>query len=442
MRILLILFSLLALPAFASSYTKIANNGSILPDSAVLGTASGDWACTRDDSTGLIWEVKAADGGLRDLRKSYTYYDDPSKPQKWNSDHSELINPTQADIVATTNSIGFVKAVNVASLCGSTGWRMPITDELKGLAPKINSTYFPNTPNSGFWSGSPDNNGSFYAWYVLFTSGFVVSAHRYDRVPVRLVNDGFAIDTSNTSLSGLWWNQEESGWGMAITHEYGMIFATMYTYDVNKKPVWFIASSCPVTANRCTGTLYAVQGGTALTTSWNGSNLAVTPAGTLNLEFSDNNTGTMTYTINGVDWSKHITRNIFAKGSTLPATDYSGLWWNPDESGWGIALTRQADMSFATIYTYDANGNPVWYIASSCPIVGSGCSGSLYSVSGGTQLATPWNASALSVTSVGTLNLSFTDLNSGAMSFTVKGVSSSRAIQRNVFANPAVAPQH
>jgi hypothetical protein len=317
---------------------------------------------------------------------------------------------------------------------------MPRTNELMGLAPKISSTYFPNTPNSGFWSGSPSTYNSDYAWYVLFTSGFAVPEHRYNQVLVRLVNDNFTIDTAGTSLTGLWWNQEESGWGAAITHEYGMIFVTMYTYDANKKPVWYTASSCLVSANRCTGSLYAAQVGTALTAPWNGSHLAVTPVGTLDLVFSDTDTGTMTYSLNGISGSTQITRNIFANGSTLPATDYSGLWWNPKESGWGFALTRQADMSFATIYTYDADGKPVWYTASSCPIVGSGCSGSLYSVTGGTPLTTVWNATNLAVTPVGTLNLNFTNANSGSMSFTINGVSGSKAIERNLFANPPVAP--
>ncbi|MEE4379693.1 MAG: hypothetical protein V2J55_19570 [Candidatus Competibacteraceae bacterium] len=35
-------------------FTKIANDGTELPDSAALGTNPGDWACTRDNVTGLI----------------------------------------------------------------------------------------------------------------------------------------------------------------------------------------------------------------------------------------------------------------------------------------------------------------------------------------------------------------------------------------------------
>ena len=48
-------------------YTKIANDGSELPADAPLGSAAGEWACTRDNATGLVWEVKTDDGGLRDM---------------------------------------------------------------------------------------------------------------------------------------------------------------------------------------------------------------------------------------------------------------------------------------------------------------------------------------------------------------------------------------
>ena len=62
-------------PIKTSGYTKIANNGLRLPDSATLGTNPTDWACTKDNNTGLVWEVKTTDGGLRDMNYYYANYD-------------------------------------------------------------------------------------------------------------------------------------------------------------------------------------------------------------------------------------------------------------------------------------------------------------------------------------------------------------------------------
>ena len=48
-------------------YSKIANNGSTLAANATLGAATTtDWACTKDNVTGLIWEVKTT-SGLRNV---------------------------------------------------------------------------------------------------------------------------------------------------------------------------------------------------------------------------------------------------------------------------------------------------------------------------------------------------------------------------------------
>lgn len=47
-----------------------------------------------------------------------------------------------------------------------------------------------------------------------------------------------------------------------------------------------------------------------------------------------------------------------------PQADYGGLWWNPSESGWGVTVDHQGDILFATLLTYDAAGQPVWYVMS------------------------------------------------------------------------------
>ena len=42
----------------------MANNGTDLPESALLGSGPTDWACTRDNTSGLLWEVKSGQGLL------------------------------------------------------------------------------------------------------------------------------------------------------------------------------------------------------------------------------------------------------------------------------------------------------------------------------------------------------------------------------------------
>jgi hypothetical protein len=45
-----------------------------------------------------------------------------------------------------------------------------------------------------------------------------------------------------------------------------------------------------------------------------------------------------------------------------PLTDYTGLWWNPAEGGWGLSLHQSAnDTLFGSWYVYGANGQPEWF---------------------------------------------------------------------------------
>lgn len=122
-------------------FTKIANNGSVLPATAILGPNPGDWACTRDNVTGLIWEVKTDDSGLRD--KDWAYL--------WRS--AGIIGDAYCGgTLSRCNIDNLVTAVNGANLCGyNTGWRLPFRRELLSIVhhgvwnPSIDTSYFPNT---------------------------------------------------------------------------------------------------------------------------------------------------------------------------------------------------------------------------------------------------------------------------------------------------------
>jgi hypothetical protein len=181
------------------SYTRLGSTGQPLPiqNGSYSETGSEEvgthWSCVKDKLTGLIWEVKTADGGLRDKDKTYTNYDDPNQPQRWNG--STFVNPSQAEIDAATNSRGFVAAVNAAGLCGASDWRLPTADELQGLvdysvvypSPTLDANFFPNTNGNWFWSSSPYAGSSGGAWVVVFDDGYVDDYGRSSYGAVRLV---------------------------------------------------------------------------------------------------------------------------------------------------------------------------------------------------------------------------------------------------------------
>ncbi len=162
-----------------TGYTKIANDGSALSDDAKLGTNPTDWACTKDNKTGLIWEVKTDDDGVHSMHRSYS---------------NELEYDTNKSYQAENNANGFLFYVNKEGFCGATDWRLPTQQELYGIVKSvldttiINITYFPNTSTWEFWSSSSDIIGSvYYPVSVAFNGGGSHMRASTEHAGVRLV---------------------------------------------------------------------------------------------------------------------------------------------------------------------------------------------------------------------------------------------------------------
>ena len=241
--------------------------------------------------------------------------------------------------------------------------------------------------------------------------------------------------TSPGALTGLWWNANESGWGIHFTQRGSNIFAAWYTYDAAGKPKWYVASACTGmtgTSGTCTGTLYEVNGPTFFTPPFDPTLVHVASVGSLTVNFTDANDATMTYTVGSVTRTVPITRQPVGVGTLTPAVDYSDLWWNPSESGWGIAMAQQNANIFLAWYVYDATGKPVWYVASNCSMNGSSCSGTLYSTTG-PPLGSGFDPHQVQVATAGSVIVSFIDANNAVLSYTVGSVTATKTITRQLF---------
>ena len=222
------------------------------------------------------------------------------------------------------------------------------------------------------------------------------------------------------AFQGLWWAApagSESGWGLNVAHQEDVIFATWFTYDPGGRP-WWISMTAPKAAA------------------------------------SNTYTGTFQYTVNGVSQVKAITRQIFA--SPVPtcrfglqpdlarATNYQDLWWaSPagSESGWGVNVTHQGNILFATWFTYDATGAP-WWLSVTANMTSPGVyTGTLHETHGPAFSAVPFSPAAVTATAVGTATFTFTDGNRGTFAYVVNGVAGTKPITRQVFRNPGTVCQ-
>jgi hypothetical protein len=78
------------------------------------------------------------------------------------------------------------------------------------------------------------------------------------------------------------------------------------------------------------------------------------------------------------------------------ATDFSDIWFDPAESGWGVNVVQSDTFQFLTFFIYGQDGNPTWYTAHLTNDGTGNYSGALYATSG-TYFAVPWQGVAATV---------------------------------------------
>jgi len=182
------------------SFIKVNASGQALAPTAKA------WTCVKDAVTGLLWEIKTHDGGLRDYHLQYTNFRDGR----------------------AGDSSSFVAAVNAQGLCGHADWRLPTRTELLGIvnygrqpgAVAIDQKWFPDTANTWTWSANTFAGGTVSAWALDFSVAHIYYGKDSKLGAVRLVRsdeppaqpdfvpaDGEVLDAS----TGLVWSRCSDG---------------------------------------------------------------------------------------------------------------------------------------------------------------------------------------------------------------------------------------
>jgi lysyl endopeptidase len=242
-----------------------------------------------------------------------------------------------------------------------------------------------------------------------------------------------------TNYTALWYNAAESGWGINFNHQGDILFGTLFTYAADRAGMWLVAPSMTLQSDGSfAGGLFRTTGPPFFTVPWTA--ISATQVGNLSARFTSASAGSISYTVNGVAVSKAIERQVFSTPPTCTFTsasragsrNYQDLWWNSNESGWGINLAHQGSTIFATLFTYTNTGRDGWLVAPSLAQQADGrFTGSLYVTTGPPFNSLPW--SAISATDVGTMTLAFQDGENGTLTYTVLGTTVNKGIRRQTF---------
>ncbi len=308
------------------------------------------------------------------------------------------------------------------------------------------------------------NNNEFGIAWQVNPGTYYLAVAPYD--PSVLANNysvSASFTTATTNHTALWWGgASEDGWGVNVNQQGNTIFATMFNYEATgaqlNPNMWLVSTGTRIgSADSFSGDLYRVVGPGFNASPFTPISAAnSTRVGSMRFDFTGIDAGTLTYTVSGAGTggtgstvTKNISRQTFGTqpicelsgGDRTYTFNYQDLWWNPNESGWGVNFTHQSDTIFATLFTYEpgaGNANKgLWLVATMPKSSGSQTfQGDLLKVMGPAFDFVPPSLPSLRVSSnirVGNMRVQFTNGNSAQLTYDVNGQQVTKTIERQVF---------
>jgi hypothetical protein len=122
-----------------------------------------------------------------------------------------------------------------------------------------------------------------------------------------------AASTFSIDYTDLWGggqpNPTENGWGLNLIQQGDIIFATMFVYGSDNTARWYSASALAPSGGTTTWTGQLAQtSGPYFGATWNNAQVVPTVVGNMTVTFSSANAGTLTYSVNGTNVTKAISR--------------------------------------------------------------------------------------------------------------------------------------
>jgi len=313
----------------------------------------------------------------------------------------------------------------------------------------VNQVTYAGLPNDGV--KAIDANGAVIQNVATNFAGASVSVVPKSSLPAVALN-----------FQGLFYNapaESEAGWGINFAHQGDVVFATWFTYDATGRAWWLTMTAEKTGTNTYAGKLYETRGPAFNAALFSPTAVQAIEVGNGTLTFSDVNNGTFRYTVNGIPQTKTLVRQVFgtvpgctwaAQSNLALAANFQDLWWAAPagvESGWGVNFTHQGDIIFATWFTYDFDGKPLWLSATVRKGAAGVYTGAIYRTTGPAFSAQPWNKATVTVAQVGDLTITFASGNAATFHYTLAlgtppvTVDQTKQVTRQVFRTPGTVCQ-
>lgn len=164
--------------------------------------------------------------------------------------------------------------------------------------------------------------------------------------------------TFATDVTDLWWNPNEGGWGVNVSHQDDTLFLTFFVYGANGNALWYSASdvrfvtSLPE-ATTYTGALFQTTG-PYLGGAFDPRNVSYREVGTATFIVQGPNIAVLTYTVDGVTVNKALQRYTFR------VNNMSGIYrgvMSGAKSGCAVPASNGPLDTFLTSVSVSHNGS-------------------------------------------------------------------------------------
>lgn len=152
--------------------------------------------------------------------------------------------------------------------------------------------------------------------------------------------------------AGFWWNEDDPGWNVAVHFAGEQMIVVWSTYNAEGRPVWYMGQG---SKQNDTWEIPLRQH------EWNVTEakyVGATDVGELSMTFATPLTGTMDWQLGSESGSLAITP--FVLTDSLTDADRTGLWFEPANPGYGLAVQTQGPWDMTMVYLYDNQGQPTW----------------------------------------------------------------------------------
>jgi hypothetical protein len=127
-------------------------------------------------------------------------------------------------------------------------------------------------------------------------------------------------------------------------------------------------------------------------------------------------------------------KNFAGATGTVVQADFTGAWYDKDESGWGLSVIRGASGLYGIImYHFNQSSNPTWYF-----MAGGTFSGTTYrapvTLNSGPSFTSPtYDPNLVTNPQVGTASINFTSATAATLTYTISGTTATKPLVKLPF---------